>query len=72
MYGCGRQYELGRVIRAQTVLAQTVLAPRSRAYNRVRSASAALPMPLQLFWPDNQLWYLVEIINVNAKTKQAK
>jgi hypothetical protein len=26
----------------------------------------------QLFWPDNQLWYLVEIINVNAKTKQAK
>ncbi|KAG2486955.1 hypothetical protein HYH03_014452 [Edaphochlamys debaryana] len=26
----------------------------------------------ELFWPDNQLWYLVEIINVNAKTKQAK
>ncbi|KAG2450446.1 hypothetical protein HYH02_004948 [Chlamydomonas schloesseri] len=26
----------------------------------------------ELFWPDNQLWYLVEIISVNAKTKQAK
>ncbi|KXZ56248.1 hypothetical protein GPECTOR_1g216 [Gonium pectorale] len=26
----------------------------------------------ELFWPDNELWYLVEIISVNAKTKQAK
>lgn len=26
----------------------------------------------ELFWPDNKLWYLVEIIFINVKTKQAK
>ncbi len=34
-----------------------------------------LPVPcpsLQLYWPDDRLWYLVEIAGVNAKNKSAK
>lgn len=27
---------------------------------------------LQLFWPDDKLWYLVEIIGINMKTRTAK
>ncbi len=27
---------------------------------------------VQLFWPDNALWYLVEVQSVNTKSKQAK
>lgn len=38
----------------------------------MRRAPTHTCLPVQLFWPDNQLWYLVEIISVNAKTKQAK
>lgn len=26
----------------------------------------------EMFWPDNQLWYVVQILSVNLRTRQAK
>ncbi len=45
--------------------------------NDLEHAAPADPIPpspraLQLFWPDDKMWYLVEIQGVNLKTRQAK